>query len=228
VFSSRRTEGDLGWIDPYDLVEDDGPHPSEASRGRPELVPAEPVELRSVRRILEPIRRRAVLDRLAHLGASSQQGDRALGRIRHHVGMELGEVHDPLRPHIVERTDADPSCTGQPVRPREQEDRETSERRHDCHADDEPEGKRSSRLRCHPPIVGPMARFVQGPAGSGRAGDGNRTRTTSLEGWSSYPSDLRICATVPPWSRNGPAAASRNTASRLSAMASSRPGNRPP
>ena len=36
------------------------------------------------------------------------------------------------------------------------------------------------------------------------AGDGNRTRTTSLEGWSSKPSELRLSATIPPWSRADP------------------------
>jgi hypothetical protein len=80
-------------------------------------------------RILEPIRGRAVLDRLAHLWASSQEGDRALRRIRHHVGIELGDVHDLLRSYLVERTDADLPGTGRSIRPGEQEDRKTGERR---------------------------------------------------------------------------------------------------
>jgi hypothetical protein len=158
LLSTGRTERDLGGIDPHDPIGDDARHPIEASRGRPELVPAEPVELRSMRRILEPIRGRAVLDWLAHLWASSQEGDRALRRICHHVGMELGDVHDLLRPYLVERAHADPPRTGRSIRLREEQDRKTRERRAEGGAHDERNDDRSARLREHAAILGSSTR----------------------------------------------------------------------
>jgi hypothetical protein len=114
-----------------------------------------------MRRILEPTRGRAELDRFAHLWASSQQGDRALRRIRHNVGMELGDVHDLLRPYLVERPHADPSRTGRSIRTGEQEDRKTRERRAEGGAHDERDDDRPARPREHVAILGSSAGLVQ-------------------------------------------------------------------
>ncbi len=53
--------------------------------------------------------------------------------------MEPRDVHDLLGLHLVERADADPPRTGRSIRPGEQEERKTRERRAEGGARDEPD-----------------------------------------------------------------------------------------